>query len=265
MTASDQGAGRLKSIFNFRSIRSRQTPILLLNYCRPSLSLILAFPFEIHLLVRRIFIAIILLFSLLRADAQLTSVKQLKDIKKDNPYYEPIKNLVEHYAVIGTEETRQGNNYFPDKPLTHRSFAIVMVTALDNLHEKFNRLAKKMDDNAKDSLWRLFTKKNLRGYADSAVKDVQYAQYKDINNDDIDHGSIKKLTNYYKLKLGNADNTFSPDKPMTEKQLSRIFAEYFTAKLIRPSLAIATRGKWAFYLDALLEHLNEVMTDLVSK
>lgn len=216
--------------------------------------------------MRRIFTTIILLFSLLAGDAQLTSVKQLKDIKKDNTYYDPIKNLVERYSVIGIEEAREGNNYFPDKPLTNRSFAIVMVNALDKLHEKLNRLAVKMDDNAKDSLWRLFTKKNLRGYADSAVKDVQYAQYKDITSEDIDHVSIKKLTNYYKLKLGNTGDTFSPDRPMTEKQLSRIFVEYFNVKsVVRPSSATTTRGKWALYLDALLEHLHDAIADLVSR
>ena len=200
-----------------------------------------------------------------QANAQLTSVKQLKDIKKDNTYYEPIKNLVERYAVIGIEEAREGNNYQPDKPLTNRAFAIVMVNALDKLHEKLNKLASKMGETAKDSLWRLFTKKNLRGYADSAVKNVVYAQYKDISNDDVDHGSIKKLTNNYRLKLGDSDNTFSPERPMTEKQLSRIFAEYFNVKsIVRSSATVATRGKWALYLDALLEHLHGAMVDLVS-
>ena len=216
--------------------------------------------------MRRIFTTIVLLFSLLQVHAQLSSVKKLKDINKDNAYYEPIKNLVERYAVLGIEEARQGNNYSPDKPLTHRSFAIVMVNALDKLHDKLNLLAKKMDDNQKDSLWRLFTKKNLRGYADSAVKDVQYAQYKDIGNDDIDHASIKKLTNYYRLKLGDTYNTFSPDRPMTDKQLSKIFSEYFNARSIaRQSAATTTRGKWAQYLDALLERLHELIADLASQ
>ena len=222
--------------------------------------------FEIHLRMRNILCTFILLFSFLEAEAQLTSVKQLKDIKKDNNYYEPIKNIVERYNVIGIEEARQGNNYLPDKPLTHRSFAIVMVNALDKLHEKLNRLAVKMDDTAKDSLWRLFTKKNLRGYADSAVKGVMYAQYKDIDNVDIDHNSIKKLTNYYRLKLGDTDNTFSPDSPMTDKQLYNIFTEYFNVRsIIRPSVAITKRGKWALYLDTLLEHLHDALTDLVSR
>lgn len=216
--------------------------------------------------MRKFFTTIILLFSLFQANAQLTSVRQLKDIKKDDNYYEPIKNIVERYGVIGIEEARQGNKYLPDSPLTHRSFAIVMVNALDKLHDKLNRLAFKMNDNAKDSLWRLFTKKNLKGYADSAVKDIVYAQYKDIDNADIDHNSIKKLTNYYRLKLGNTYNTFSPDTPMTEKQLYVIFSEYFNMRsVIRPSLAITKRGKWALYLDALLEHLHDALTDLVSR
>jgi len=215
--------------------------------------------------MRRIFTTVILLISLLPADAQLTSVKQLKDIKKDNAYYEPIKNLVERYAVLGIEEARQGNNYLPDEPLTHRSFAIVMVNALDKLHDKFTLLAKKMDDNKKDSIWRVFTKKNLKSYADSAAKDVTWAQYKDVNNDDADKESIKKLTNDYRLKLGDTYNTFSPDKAMTEKQLSRIFAEYFNIRsIVRSSPAAVKRGKWALYLDALLERLHETITDLVA-
>ena len=215
--------------------------------------------------MRRIFTLAVLLFLMTQANAQLTSVKQLKDIKKDNTYYEPIKNLVERYAVIGIEEAREGNNYQPDKPLTQRAFAIVMVNALDKLHDKLNKLAGKMDETAKDSLWRLFTKKNLRGYADSAVKNVVYAQYKDISNDDVDHSSIKKLTNNYRLKLGDSDNTFSAERPMTEKQLSRIFTEYFNVKsIVRSSATVATRGKWALYLDALLEHLYAVVADLVS-
>ena len=221
---------------------------------------------EIHLPMRRIFITLISVFSLFQTDAQLTSVKQLKDIKKDDVCYEPLKNLIQKYTVIGIEELRQGNNYLPAQPLTHRSFAIMMVNALDKLHDKLNLLAKKMDDREKDSLWRLFTKRKLRGYADSAVKNVQYAQYKDISNDDIDHTSIKKLTNYYRLKLGNTDDTFSPDKPMTDKQLSRIFAEYFNIKsVVRSSTATTTRGKWAQYLDALLEHLHETVADLASQ
>jgi hypothetical protein len=123
-----------------------------------------------------------------------------------------------------------------------------------------------MDDSAKDSLWRIFTKKNLRGYADSAVKDVTWAQYKDVNNDDIDQPSIKKMTNYYRLKLGDTYNTFSPDRSMTEKQVSRIFAEYFNVKsLVRSSSATMTRGKWALYFDALLERLHDVISDLASR
>ncbi|HMD00755.1 MAG TPA: hypothetical protein VKH37_11410 [Ferruginibacter sp.] len=213
--------------------------------------------------MRKIFITIVLLFSLIQTQAQLTSVHQLKDIKKDNPYYDNLKNLVEIYAVIGTEETRQGNNYYPDKPLTHRSFAIAMVNALDKLHEKLNKLAKKKDDHQKDSLWHIFAKKYMKGYADSAVKDVTYAQYKDVNNDDVDKDWIKKLTNEYNLKLGDTYNTFSPESPMTEAQLSKIFVEYFNMRsVVRPSSAKTSRGKWASYLDILLERLNDVITDL---
>ncbi len=217
--------------------------------------------------MRKIGIGFMFIFLLAQAGAQIKMVKQLKDIKKDSIYYVALKNLVERYGVIGTEETRQGNNYFPANPLNHRAFAIVMVTALDRLHEKFNRLAFKMEENTRDSLFRLFTKKHFKGYADSAVKHLTgYAQYKDINNDDIDHACIKKLTNFYRLKLGDTENTFSPDKPMTEKELGKIFIDYFGERSVvtRATSANATRGKWAIYLDALLERLNESVIDLAS-
>ena len=210
---------------------------------------------------------ILLLFSIMQANAQLSSVKKLKDIKSDDNYYDAVKNLVEHYGVLGIEEVRQGFNYFPAKPLTHRSFAIVLVTALDKVEDKFNHHPAKMTESTKDSLLHIFTKKFLKGYADSAVKDLAgYAQYKDVNNDDPDYANIKKLTNYYRLKLGDTNNTFSPDMPMTEKELAMIFVEYFGMKSIvsRASAAPATRGKWAIYLDALMEHLTESATDLIT-
>ena len=224
--------------------------------------------------MRKIFIAFVLMNLFLKGNTQttslkpqLTSVKQLMDINKDNIYYEALKNLVELYHVTGTEEVRQDYKYYPDEPLIHRSFAIVMVTALDKIRERFDHLAVKLPEHTRDSLFLKFTKKHFRGYSDSAVIPLPgYAQYKDVDNDDIDHESVKRLTNFYRIKLGDTENTFSPDKPMTDRELNRIFIDYFGERSIvtRASSANATRGKWANYLNTLMERMYEYVKDLAS-
>jgi hypothetical protein len=210
------------------------------------------------------FISFVLL--MMQAGAQITSVKKLKDIKSDDNYYEAVKNLVEKYQVLGKEEVQQGYLYLPAKPLTHRSFAIVMVSALDKVMDRFDKPLKSKE-LSKDSLVRVFTKKYLKGYADSAVKDLDgYAQYKDVNNDDPDYASIKKLTNFYRIKLGDTYNTFSPERPMTEKEISKIFGDYFGMRSIvtRVTPSNITRGKWAICLNALMERLTETANDMIT-
>lgn len=217
--------------------------------------------------MKKLFFIIVYIFLVVQANAQLTSVSQLKDIKKDYDHYEVIKNLVELYGVLGVVEKRQGNNYLPAKPLTHRSFAIVMVAALDKVEEKLDRRSAKMKEITSDSLLRMFRKKHFKGYTDSAVKDLTgWAQYKDINTEDPDYTSVKRLTDYYNIKLGDTYNTFSAEKAITGKELSKIFNEYFGARSIvnNASAAIVTREKWAVYLNFLLERLYETvigMTD----
>lgn len=218
--------------------------------------------------MKKLIFSIVYLFLVMQGNAQFTSISQLKDIKRDDDnYYEAIKNLVELYGVLGVVEKRQGNNYLPAKPLTHRSFAIVMVAALDKVEEKLDRLSAKTQEMTRDSLLRLFRKKHFKGYADSAVKDLSgWARYKDINTEDPDYTSVKRLTDYYNIKLGDTYNTFSADKVMTGKELNKIFNEYFGARSIvnNASAAIVTRGKWAVYLNTLLERLYEIiigMTD----
>ena len=208
-----------------------------------------------------------LLGILFQASAQLTSVKALKDLKKDDNCYDAVKNLIEKYNALGTVEIRQANKYLADGPLTHRDFAIVLVQSLDNLRERFDKLATKKNLSTRDSLFEKFTKKYYKGYSDSAVKDLEgYAQYKDVNNDDPDYAAIKKLTNFYHLKLGDTYNTFAPDKPLTEKELSKIFGDYFGMRSLVPraSNTTTTRGKWAMSLDALLERLYDAAADLAT-
>ena len=199
--------------------------------------------------------------------AQINSVKQLTDINKELECYESLKKLVELYHVIGYEEKRQDFKFYPNEPLVHRSFAIVMVTVLDKLCEQFDRLAHKMPENTRDSLYRKFIKKHFRGYSDSAVIALPgYAQYKDVDNDDPDHESVIKLTNYYRIKLGDTENTFSPDMPITGRELNKIFTIYFGERGIvsRASSSNVTRAKWAIYLSALLERMYEYVKDLAS-
>ena len=105
--------------------------------------------------MKKLTLALVYLFLVLQGNAQLSSVAILKDIKPDDDYYEAIKNLVELYGVLGTEEKRQGNNYLPEKPLTRRSFAIVMVSSLNKIEIMILQHAVKDQEITGDSLLRL--------------------------------------------------------------------------------------------------------------
>lgn len=218
--------------------------------------------------MKKLMMAALLLGGLLQATAQITSVRQLKDFKKDDNCYDAVKNLVEKYEALGKVEARQSNKYMADAPLTHRDFAVVLVHALERLREAFDKMAPKKNLETRDSLFKIFTKKYYKGYSDSAVVNLEgYAQYKDVNNDDADHEEVKKLTNFYRLKIGDTYNTFSPEKAFTEKELSKIFGDYFGMRSLVPRAASVpvTRGKWAISLDALLERLYDAAKDLATQ
>lgn len=197
--------------------------------------------------------------------AQYTLVTQLTDITPSDSCYEAVKNLVERYFILGTEEKRQNNAFLPNKPLTRRSFAIMMVNSLDQANFLFNGFFKFEKKKKQDSLYRIFKRERFKGYTDAAVKNLQSSsQYKDIKNTDPDYKYIKALTDKYKLKLGSAGNKFGPDQVMTVANIKVIFSRYFGAgKLIlKASNMPVTKGAWAIWLSQLMELMVDDLTEI---
>lgn len=212
--------------------------------------------------MKKIIAIIASLFILQTTDAQLTQVTQLTDISEKDSCFEAVKSLVERFGVLGTEEERQGNKFLPQNMLTRRSFAIVMARSLDRIQELYLGLATNATKKAQDSMARIFKLERFKGYADTAVKKLRSsAGYTDINKSDTDFVYIKKLTDKYRMKLGDAGNKFAPDKLMTSADVNTIFRTYFGAKRIvkRPGLKPITRGVWSTYLAQLLEVLIDDM------
>ena len=205
------------------------------------------------------FIAIIISLLIIQiAKAQLTQVVQLTDISTKDSCFEAVRALVERFGVLGTEEQRQGNKYLPQKMLTRRSFAIVMANSLDQIQELFAGFAVNATKKAQDSMAHIFKEERFKGYADAPVKKMKNsAGYTDTNKKDKDFIYIKKLTDKYRMRLGDEGNKFSPEKLMSSADINTIFRTYFGAKGVvkKPGLKPITRGTWSKYLAQLLETL----------
>jgi len=215
--------------------------------------------------MKKCILVLLLAIAFTQAPAQYTQVTQLTDISPSDSCYESVKNLVERYFVIGTEERRQNNAFLPYKPLTRRSFAILMVNALDQVNFLFRGFFVNETKKKQDSLYRVFKRERFKGYADAAVKNLQRcAQYTDIKKTDPDYKFIQLLTDKYKLKLGDAGNKFGPDKPITEANLRAIFSRYFGAgKLIQHAgKQPVMRGAWATWLSQLMELMVDDLTEI---
>jgi|GEM_PF-2996173 len=217
--------------------------------------------------MKKLVSSFLFLFILNAVTAQLTSVDQLKDVNPDDEFYFSVRNLVERYGVLGKEEARQGGNYLPAKPLTRRTFAITLAEALDRFQDLFNAATVDKEMKERDSIAKMMMKESFKGYADAAAINItSCTQYKDIKSSDPDYASIERLTDHYKLRLADAGNKFVPGKTITEEDLEKIFNTYFDASgiIFNPSSKTVTRGKWAIYLDALLDRLQDNLADIMS-
>jgi len=215
--------------------------------------------------MKKLILILLLAGAFIPSRAQYTQVTQLTDITPSDSCYEAVKNLVERYFILGTEEKRQNNAFLPNRPLTRTSFPILMVNALDQVNFLFKGFFKFEKKKKQDSLYRVFKRERFKGYTDAAVKNLQNSsQYKDIKNTDPDYKYIRALTDKYKLILGNAGNKFGPDQVMTVANIKVIFSRYFGAgKLIQKAGNLpVTRGAWAIWLSQLMELMVDDLTEI---
>ena len=200
------------------------------------------------------------------AVAQVTSISQLEDVKTSDKYYKALQSLVERWGIIGKEEATQGNKYFGNKPLTRKSFVVVMKAALNRLNDMLELVLEDPSQSNADSLTKVFRKKRMKGYHDAAVlKVTAIDQYKDVTDLKEYYAALQELVEKYNLVIGSSGNLFSEDKPVTHAELQKIFSGYFGIKdIIKSSAKVVTRGDWAIYLDNLLEYLQDDLAKILS-
>ncbi|MEQ1677948.1 MAG: hypothetical protein ABL876_14665, partial [Chitinophagaceae bacterium] len=181
-------------------------------------------------------------------------------------YYKALQSLIERWGIIGKEEATQGNKYFGNKPLTRKSFVIVMKAALNRLNDMLELVLEDPSHSNADSLTKVFRKKRMKGYHDAAVlKVTAIDQYKDVTDLKEYYTALQELVEKYNLVIGSPGNLFSEDKPITHAELQKIFTGFFGIKdIIKPSTKIASRGDWAIYLDNLLEYLQDDLAKILS-
>lgn len=198
--------------------------------------------------------------------AQVTSISQLDDVKTSDKYYKSLQSLVERWGIIGKEEASQGNKYFGNKPLTRKSFAIVMKAALNRLNDMLELVLEDPSQSNADSLTKIFQKKRMKGYHEPAVLELTAVdQYKDVTELKEYYVALDELVETYNLVIGDPGSLFSENKAMTHSELQRIFTGYFGIKdIIRSSAKVVTRGDWAIYLDNLLEYLQDDLAAILA-
>ena len=188
------------------------------------------------------------------ANAQITSVSQLKDVKPTDKYYAAVQSLVEKYGVLDP---------FPDytfrggQPLTREQFVVLINNGLDRLGE----VDAASTEGERDDIGFLAY---IHGYDAHQTNITSMSQIKDSSPTDEHFIAEQSLVERYGIILADADKNFRPTKSVTEKEfydwLSGIFGATISGSP-SPTKAIS-RGEAVIVINAALDSLNaEIAAD----
>ena len=173
--------------------------------------------------IKQLFLFVTLLFVTLfgSANAQITSISQLKDVKPTDKHYQELRNLIERYGVFEPypDYTFRGN-----LPLTRGEFVKLLNTSLERLGE----LAGTQEvEILNQELFNSFNANNTNISALSQVKDIrpsnEYYTY------------FRSLIERFGIDICDADKYCRPEKTVTEKEfytwITKIFGGEFEGTL----------------------------------
>lgn len=196
-----------------------------------------------------------LIFSLLccsfiSANAQITSISQIKDVQPTDKHYMALQSLVERYGVFSDEKFR-GND-----PLKREEFVVLLNSSLDRLME----LAASTDEDF--AAYELFT-----GFSANNTNITSISQIKDIKASYSQYIHLQSLVERYGIDICDADKNFRPTKTVTEKELYTWIAKIFNGSAnSSPSATKAiTRSEWIIVMEAALDSVNEKIATLVDE
>ena len=192
-------------------------------------------------------------FSIISANAQLTSISQVKDVKPTDQHYQALQSLVEKYGVF---EPFPDGTFRANAPLTRGEFAKLLNNGLNRMMD----LA--FAEDTKILPTDLFNYYNANNVNISAV-----SQVKDIRPTNEFYIPLESLIERYGINICDADKTFHPEKPITEKEfytwIKGIFSGNFEGN---PSdTKPLTRSVWVMIMNSAFDAVTERVYEKAAK
>jgi S-layer homology domain len=184
------------------------------------------------------------------ANAQITSISQVKDVKTTDKHFIALQSLVERYGVFSEEKFRAND------PLTREEFVVLLNKSLDILVE----LAASADEN-------IAARDLFNSYSANGTNITSISQIKDIKASYNQYVHLQSLIERYGIDICDADKNFRPTKTVTEKEFYTWIAKVFNGSAnSSPSATKAlTRSEWIIVMNAALDSVNEKIADIVSE
>ncbi len=186
--------------------------------------------------------AVLLSCGIISANAQITNISQVKDVKSTDKHFMALQSLVERYGVFSEEKFRAND------PLTREEFVVLLNESLDRLVE----LAASTDEDISAyELFNTFSANETNITAISQIKDIKasYNQYV----------HLQSLTERYGIDICDQDKYFRPTKTVTEKEFYTWIAKIFSVSANSSSSATKaiTRSEWIIVMNDALDSVNE--------
>ena len=172
------------------------------------------------------------------ANAQLTSVSQLKDVKTTDNYYAAVKSLVESYGVLGAFPD---NTFRGDSPLTREQFVVILNRSIDRMNE-VNEATYRGEEPDDDDL-------GIMGlinvpYDVNKTFITSTSQIKDVKPSAAYYAALQSLVERYGINIADADNNLRAANAITEKEFYIWIGGIFGGKYVGSASATnaITRG-----------------------
>lgn len=208
--------------------------------------------------IRQFSVSIFLMLAVffVSANAQLTSVSQLKDVKTTDKYYAALKSLVEKYGVLGAFPD---NTFRGAQPLTREQFVVLLNSGFDRLSE-IDQSSDSRDEPDDDDLG-ILGLINVP-YDPGNTNITSISQLKDVPPNTEYYNALQSLVERYGVNLADADKNFRPAKAVTEKEFYTWIAGIFRAGVsgTQSATKTMTRGESIIIfndaLDSVLAAIN---------
>jgi hypothetical protein len=184
-----------------------------------------------------------------RGFASVTSVSQIKDVKKSDKFYPALESLVERYGCFSpyADYTFRAND-----PLTREAFVVLFNNCLDRLNEL---AAASNDDFDISQLYNNYSAAGTNLTSISQLNDIKasYEYYVELQS------SIER----YGVDISDADKNFRPNKSVSEKEFYEWISKIFGADINgTPSATkIITRGEFIIVMNDAIESDSEKIAE----